>query len=98
VFYLQGLQYLHGSSVKYHGDLRSTNCLVNSRWTVRLQNFGPKSLLNEAGPENITDDIAKSIDIDIVYLILIYISKQQKHSMHLEAKSTTVINRLTYKL
>ena len=36
----QGLEYIHKSSVHYHGNLKSTNCVVDSRWTCKLTDFG----------------------------------------------------------
>lgn len=36
----KGLEYLHKSSIHYHGNLKSTNCVVDSRWTCKLTDFG----------------------------------------------------------
>lgn len=41
---IRGLTYLHNSPVKYHGNLHSGNCLVDSRWTVRIADFGLREL------------------------------------------------------
>ncbi|XP_046561340.1 atrial natriuretic peptide receptor 1-like [Haliotis rubra] len=35
-----GLEYLHMSSLKYHGNLTSSNCLIDSRWVCKLTDFG----------------------------------------------------------
>jgi len=40
----QGLEYLHRSPLKCHGRLKSTNCLVDSRWVVKLSDWGLSSL------------------------------------------------------
>lgn len=38
------MNYLHKSDIKVHGNLKSLNCVINSRWTVKLQGFSPKRL------------------------------------------------------
>jgi len=35
-----GLEHIHKSSVKCHGRLKSSNVLVDNRWTVKLSGFG----------------------------------------------------------
>jgi serine/threonine protein kinase len=36
----QGMSYLHDSPVRVHGNLKTSNCLVDSRWVVKLADFG----------------------------------------------------------
>ena len=43
------MEYLHSSSIGYHGNLKSTNCVVDSRFVLKLTDFGLKSLRNTAG-------------------------------------------------
>ncbi|KAI1701121.1 adenylate and guanylate cyclase catalytic domain-containing protein [Ditylenchus destructor] len=38
----EGLCFLHASVIGWHGNLRSTNCLVDDRWQVKLSEFGLK--------------------------------------------------------
>lgn len=41
-----GLKYLRSSNLLYHGNLKSTNCLIDERWQVKLSDFGMKFLRN----------------------------------------------------
>ena len=37
---LQGMAYLHASKLKSHGRMESGNCLVDSRWVVKISSYG----------------------------------------------------------
>ncbi|XP_046734564.1 guanylate cyclase 32E-like [Diprion similis] len=37
---LRGMIYLHDSDIISHGNLRSSNCLVDSRWVLQISDFG----------------------------------------------------------
>lgn len=40
--------YLHDSPLKYHGNLKSSNCLVDSRWVLKLTDFGLQEFKKES--------------------------------------------------
>ncbi|UMM15867.1 hypothetical protein L5515_013117 [Caenorhabditis briggsae] len=47
-----GLNYLHKSFLRLHGNLRSATCLVNDSWQVKLAEFGIENLVeNEIPPK-----------------------------------------------
>ncbi|XP_076054851.1 guanylate cyclase 32E-like [Oratosquilla oratoria] len=37
---VQGMMFLHDSPIKSHGNLKSSNCLVDSRWVLKIADFG----------------------------------------------------------
>uniref|UniRef100_A0A2C9KB28 guanylate cyclase n=1 Tax=Biomphalaria glabrata TaxID=6526 RepID=A0A2C9KB28_BIOGL len=37
---LKGMIYIHSSAVVSHGNLKSSNCLVDSRWVIKISDFG----------------------------------------------------------
>ncbi|KAG0077522.1 hypothetical protein BGZ92_001880 [Podila epicladia] len=41
----RGMEFLHNSKINHHGDLRSTNCLITSRWEVKIGGYGLTELL-----------------------------------------------------
>ncbi|MCP9265164.1 Guanylate cyclase [Dirofilaria immitis] len=49
---LKGLQYLHKSSIGYHGMLSLKTCLIDTNWVLKLTNFGISSMLNELINQN----------------------------------------------
>ncbi len=36
----QGMTFLHSTDIKVHGNLKSSNCLVDSRWQLKLTDYG----------------------------------------------------------
>ena len=59
VFYHQGLQYLHRSDLKYHGALKSTNCLIDGRWNLKLSDYGPREFLKGQIKDRQDDEFAR---------------------------------------
>lgn len=40
IFSQQGMIYLHGSEIISHGRLKSSNCVVDSRWVLKITDYG----------------------------------------------------------
>ncbi|PFX21464.1 Atrial natriuretic peptide receptor 1 [Stylophora pistillata] len=45
-----GMKYLHKTSVKFHGNLTSTRCVIDSHWVVKITDWGLHEF--KAGQEN----------------------------------------------
>ena len=59
---VQGMQFLHQSStLQVHGNLRSSNCLINSRWQLSVSDFGLLDLRATADDEWSDDEDNYSI-------------------------------------
>lgn len=41
---VEGLLYLHTNPIQFHGRLKSTVCVIDSRFTIKITNFGLSSL------------------------------------------------------
>ena len=41
---IKGMAFLHGSEMHVHGNLKSSNCVVDSRFVLKITDFGLSSL------------------------------------------------------
>ncbi|XKL59223.1 hypothetical protein PGB90_000239 [Kerria lacca] len=56
---VKGMCYLHGSEIKSHGGLKSSNCVVDSRFVLKITDFGLRNLRNDSeNSSNGTDSYA----------------------------------------
>ncbi|XP_014676008.1 PREDICTED: atrial natriuretic peptide receptor 1-like, partial [Priapulus caudatus] len=54
---IAGCLYLHRSELKTHGNLKSSNCLVDSRWVIKLTDFGLQQFLKSDNNERQSKDL-----------------------------------------
>lgn len=54
---IAGLLYLHSSPIEFHGRLKSSNCLVSSRFIVKLSDYGLSSLRTQLDEEEIDEEL-----------------------------------------
>lgn len=49
------MMYLHESPLRFHGSLCTSNCLIDSRWVVKLSDFGLQAF--KRGLEDVPDNL-----------------------------------------
>uniref|UniRef100_A0A3B4T4D0 guanylate cyclase n=1 Tax=Seriola dumerili TaxID=41447 RepID=A0A3B4T4D0_SERDU len=49
---VKGMAFLHNSVIVSHGNLKSSNCVVDSRFVLKITDFGLESLRSPSSPED----------------------------------------------
>ncbi|XP_078335729.1 atrial natriuretic peptide receptor 1-like [Crassostrea virginica] len=44
---IRGLEHLFNSSLRYHGNLKSSNCVIDGRFVLKLTDFGPRNWIEK---------------------------------------------------
>ncbi|KAL3862163.1 hypothetical protein ACJMK2_008151, partial [Sinanodonta woodiana] len=52
----RGMEYLHRSSIGSHGRLKSSNCLVDNRWTCKIAGFGVPQIRYDGPRKSLNPD------------------------------------------
>ncbi|XP_028406591.1 receptor-type guanylate cyclase Gyc76C-like [Dendronephthya gigantea] len=59
---VRGMTFLHASDIKVHGNLKSSNCVIDNRWVLKIANFGLKKLRGQKTKE-MKGDYKYSLDL-----------------------------------
>lgn len=57
---VRGMQCLHSSDIKFHGSLKSSNCVVDSRFVLKITDFGLHFLRMHTRDESFEDEFSHS--------------------------------------
>jgi len=49
---IEGMIFLHNSDIQYHGHLKSTNCVIDGRFMVKIADYGLRSLHKQVTREH----------------------------------------------
>ncbi|XP_053375519.1 atrial natriuretic peptide receptor 2-like isoform X2 [Mercenaria mercenaria] len=52
----RGLEFLHKSPIKSHGNLKSSNCVIDSRWVLKLTDYGALCIPTDTEPSENEED------------------------------------------
>ncbi|BFZ18932.1 hypothetical protein BsWGS_21971 [Bradybaena similaris] len=61
----RGMEYIHKSALRSHGNLKSSNCVIDSRWVLKITDFGAITSYKKPG---VDDDV----DNRVYYLSLLW--------------------------
>ena len=86
---LRGLIFLHQNSMaRVHGNLKSTNCLITSRWVLQLADYGMHEL-REAEYGSSDDRVSERLSNDITTFLHSTMRSCGQHRKSF-ARSTTI--------
>lgn len=60
--FIQGMQHIHNSQIGSHGNLKSSNCVVDSRFICKITDFGLPTLRS-----NNNKDSSPGVERDYTY-------------------------------
>ena len=52
---VKGMMHLHKTDLHFHGNLKSSNCVVTSRWVLQITDYGLHELRSAAEKESVGD-------------------------------------------
>ena len=62
---VRGMCYLHDSVFNSHGNLKSSNCLIDSRWVLKISDFGLKHFKENEDMALVIEQVSISVHLSV---------------------------------
>ena len=50
------MKYIHTSLLRYHGNLKSGNCVIDSRWVLKITDYGVSDMYQKCRAKRVLDE------------------------------------------
>jgi len=67
-----GMSFLHNSAIQYHGNLKSTNCVVDSRFVLKITDYGLHSFRNTLSTEESFRESESKAQSSTIFILPVY--------------------------
>lgn len=96
MFSVQGMVYLHQSPLHQHGRLSSTNCVIDSRFALKITDFGPHTILTKDREEERRGSLVAKTTFNCGSMFSFYLAEDIFFKINFPVFFLTVVPLLIY--